>query len=386
MTSDARTPVFRIVLLFIAGLCAAGQFAKVSVLFSQLRAIYPEAGTEIGFLVSLLSLVGVVFGLVAGLLVARIGFRRLLLTALVAGALISLFQASLPPLWLMLTSRAIEGAAHLAIVVAAPTLITALSEKRHHPIVMTVWSTYFGVAFALFAWLGLPLAAAYGLTAPFLAHGALMAVMAVLLYFNLPKDDLAHAPKGSLSPTSILKRHVEVYTSARLAAPAAGFVFYALTYVSLLTLLPDYIDPQWRTLVTGIMPLASISASLISGATLLRRFSAVNVAIAGFLFGALVTLLLVFFPGDPLLCIAVFIALGLIQGASFASIPELNTRASDQALANGALAQAGNIGNTLGTPVLLALASSGGFTMLISAVGLTYFSGAGLHAALARRR
>ncbi len=381
-----RTPILQVLLLFFAGLCAAGQFAKVSVLFPMLRAAYPDAGAELGFLVSLLSLVGIVLGLFAGLVVARMGFRRLLIGALVAGALISLYQASLPPFWLMLSSRAVEGLTQIAIVVAAPTLITALSARRHHPLVMTLWSTTFGVSFALFAWLGLPLAAAHGPQAVFVAHAALMALAALLLFFLLPRAGLPGPRPGRLGFGEIVRRHVEVYTSPSMAAPAAGFVFYTLTYVSLLTLLPDYVDPQWRALIAGLMPLASIAASFLSGATLLRHFSAVSVLVGGFLFGAAIALLLIVLPGNPLLCIALFLALGIVQGASFAAIPELNADAEAQALANGAVAQTGNIGNTFGTPVLLALASLGGFPALAGLVALAHLSGAALHLFLRQQR
>lgn len=386
MEPARRTPVLQVALLFVAGLCAAGQFAKVSVLFSELRAVYPDTGPEIGFLVSLLSLVGILLGLVAGLVVARIGFRRLLLGALLAGALLSLYQSSLPPLSLMLLSRAVEGVTQVAIVVAAPTLITVLSEKRHHPLVMTLWSTYFGVAFALASWFGLPLAAAYGVSSVFLAHAALLAIVAALLFFLLPDKGLPAPRAVSLSLPDIARRHVEVYTSPAISAPAAGFVFYTLTYVSLLTLLPDYIAPEWRALTAGIMPLASIVASLGSGATLLRRYRAVTVVSAGFVLGAAISLLLVLFPGNPILCVMLFVALGLVQGASFAAIPELNSGAEEQALANGAVAQTGNLGNTFGTPVLLALASAGGFAALAALVALAHLSGALVHLVLRRAR
>ena len=48
---------------------------------------------------------------------------------------------------LMLLARVIEGASHLAIVVAAPSLITQLSQPRYVGAAMTLWSTFFGVSF-----------------------------------------------------------------------------------------------------------------------------------------------------------------------------------------------------------------------------------------------
>jgi lysozyme family protein len=79
-------------------------------------------------------------------------------------------------------------------------------------------------------------------------------------------------------------------------------------------------------------------------------------------------------------------ALGIVQGASFASIPELNVTAEDRARAAGAVAQLGNLGTTTGTPVLAALlASAGPPGLALAATALCAF-GIGLHALQARRR
>ncbi|MEO0497015.1 MAG: MFS transporter, partial [Pseudomonadota bacterium] len=97
-------------LLWLAGLGAAMQFAKFSVFFQQLRGVYVDAGTSLGFLVSLISAMGVIFGVVAGLMVARFGYRRILLISLLAGGALSFLQAFILPFPVMLFSRVAEGA------------------------------------------------------------------------------------------------------------------------------------------------------------------------------------------------------------------------------------------------------------------------------------
>ena len=89
-----RTPVLLVLVLWATGLGAAAQFAKVSVPFSAFQAAYPSAGTELGFLVSLISLLGIFFGLFAGLIVSRGNPYHLLLGAVLLGALMSVLQAS----------------------------------------------------------------------------------------------------------------------------------------------------------------------------------------------------------------------------------------------------------------------------------------------------
>lgn len=149
-----RTPFGVILALWGAGLGSAAQYGKVSVVFDVLPGIYPQAGAAVGWIVSLVGMVGILFGVVAGLLVARIRYRRALIWALWLGAAVSAVQALLPPLPVMLLTRVVEGLSHLAIVVAAPTLIAQLSAPRHRGFTLTLWGTFFGVAFALLAFAG----------------------------------------------------------------------------------------------------------------------------------------------------------------------------------------------------------------------------------------
>ena len=79
-------------------------------------------------------------------------------------------------------------------------------------------------------------------------------------------------------------------------------------------------------------------------------------------------------------------ALGIVQGASFAAIPELNATPDDRARAAGAVAQLGNLGTTTGTPVLAALlAVSGASGLALAAITLCAI-GIALHSLQARRR
>ena len=153
-----KTPWGLVLALWGAGLGAAAQYGKFSVTFDRLPEHYPQAGNALGLIVSSVGILGIFCGVAAGLLVARIRYRRALLGGLWAGAALSAFQAFLPTLPWMLASRALEGLSHLALVVAAPTLIAQLCAPRDRGFALTLWGTFFGVAFAVLAWAGLPLA------------------------------------------------------------------------------------------------------------------------------------------------------------------------------------------------------------------------------------
>ncbi|APX11182.1 MFS transporter [Tateyamaria omphalii] len=379
-----RTSFPLVFALWGAGLGAAGQYAKISVIFDQLPAVYPDAGAALGFIVSLVGFLGIVFGVVAGLVVARIRYRRAMLGALWAGAALSLFQATLPSLPLMLASRALEGVSHLAMVVAAPTLIAQLSAERHRGFTLTLWSTFFSVAFTLLVALGLPLVDALGLPSLFVAHAVWLAVFAVILGLFLRPIEVP--PEGTLSLSGILRDHVTIYRSPRIAAPGAGWMFYTFCFLAILTVLPPYIAQEWRAWVIGAMPLVAIAVSLTFGVYLLRFISAVMLVQVGFALCIASLLWLWVAPGLPVACLALAGALGLVQGASFAAVPQLNDTAAHQSQAYGGLAQTGNLGNTLGTPVLLAVLSVAGFPGLVWTCIAVFACGIAAHAWMAARR
>lgn len=380
-----KTDWLVVLCLWGAGLGAAAQYGKISVIFDQLALVYPEAGARLGLVVSLVGFVGILFGVAAAILVARIRYRRALLWALWAGAFVSLAQGFLPPFGWMLASRVVEGVSHLAIVVAAPTLIVQITRPQDRGLVLTLWGTFFGVAFALLAWVGLPLVAVGGVSALFGVHALYMAAFAVLLACRLhPLAD--HSATVDLSAAKILRDHLTIYRSPAISAPAAGWLFYTFCFVSILTLLPPFIAPEQRAFTMAAMPLTSIAVSMTLGVFLLRVLSAVQVIQLGFALSALAMFWLWISPGLPLACLFLAAAMGLIQGASFAAVPQLNTTPETQAQANGAMAQMGNIGNTLGTP-LMAFAMVGmGYVGLLVLAGLAFGLGLLIHAVLARAR
>ncbi len=383
--AHTSTPFGLIFLLWGAGLGAAAQYAKVSVVFDQLPSIYPAGGVALGFLVSVVGFVGILFGVIAGLLVARIGYRRALIGALAAGAALSAIQALFPPLPIMLGLRVLEGASHLIIVVAAPTLIAQLSAARHRGFTLTLWSTFFGVSYTLLVWLGLPMVSQLGIASLFWVHAAWMAVFAVVLGLSLRAMPAQPRP-DAISLRNLAGDHVTLYRSPFLAAPAIGWFFYTICFLALLTLLPPFINPAMQALVIGAMPLVSIVASMTLGVWLLRFVGAITVILTGFGTCVLSLIWLWAVPGGPVACFVLAAALGLVQGASFAAVPQLNTTAEDQARANGAMAQMGNVGNTLGTPMLVAVIAGAGYSGMIVTAIVIFTAGLCAHLWLAHRR
>jgi nitrate/nitrite transporter NarK len=103
--------------------------------------------------------------------------------------------------------------------------------------------------------------------------------------------------------------------------------------------------------------------------------SAALVAISGFVW-----------PLSGWMLLGLFAAMGLIQSASFAMVPQLNTEATSQALANGVMSQMGNLGNLIGTPIMFALLTSLGTYSIYGMLLFCFGSAVAVHAWLALRR
>lgn len=374
--------------LWLAGLGSAAQFGKLSVAFDLMAARYPEQGAAgIGLIVSIVGFIGLIFGTTAGLLVARIGPRRAIVAALTLGAIVSALQTLPLPYGALILSRVLEGVSHLAIVVVGPTMIAGLAPPRHQGLAMTLWSSFFGVTYALLALIGPPLLAGGSIAPLFLGHAIWMAALALILRALLPADP--PAPSLTLG-SGLIAQHVAIYASPRIAAPALGFVFYTALYVALLTLLPPLLPEGQRALAAAGMPLFSIAVSLTLGVWGLRYLTAVQMVQAGYAMGGMATLLLWAGWGQgDLALVAAFLlvgAMGIVQGASFAAIPQLNPGAEDRARASGAVAQLGNVGTTTGTPLLALMIGAMGPPGLVAFCLPLCLAGIAVHAVQARRR
>ena len=378
--------VLTIFAIWAAGLGAAAQFGKMSVAYPALEAVYVRhTGIGIGLMLSIVGTVGLVFGTTAGLMVARIGPRRAMIAALALGAVVSAVQMTFPPYWVMMLSRVLEGLSHLAIVVVGPTAIAGLAGGRGQGAAMTLWSSFFGVTYAVLFYVGPHIVTEQGPGLLFGLHAGWMAVCAVVLVALLPADP---RPEAQDRPGSLWQEHRAIYASPFLAAPAMGFVCYTVTYVAVLTLLPGQMGARGGFIGVA-MPLVSIAVSLTLGVWLLSRFSAVRLVQGGFAVAiAAAAGLWLGWGGVAAVGCALGVAasLGIVQGASFAALAELNPRPQDRARAAGAIAQLGNLGTTTGTPLLVWLIAKAGVTGL--ALFLIGFSalGIGLHALQARRR
>ncbi len=362
-----RTRWGLVALLFVMGMFAAAQFGKVSLTLNEHAAVFDRSPTGVALFVSLVGLVGLFCGAAAGAIVAWLSPRTSLLIGLVLSAAVSLAQSFLPPAEVYAALRLLEGVPHLTLVVAAPPIMAMIATDRDRPVVMSIWAMFFGLSFALSALIVPALLEWGGLPLVLRAHGIGFLVLLVLLQGQLPRTG-----RTALS-LNIIRLHRDIYTSLPIVAPGAGFVFYTVTYIALLTYLPLALE---RPELFVRLPLVSLCSTLLAGYVCRSSVAPDRVAVVGFLGGAAASIGIGI--GLPLSPDLAFFFLGLVPGASFAAIPFFNAGLAGRTRSTGAIAQLGNLGTVSGTPIFAGLLAGFGLPGILLGLAGFCLAGAGV--------
>lgn len=375
MSTSTTTHWPRVLLLWVCGILAALQFAKISLTFQLLQTHYGVSAAQMGWVLSMVGVVGLTLGVSMGLLAPRVGYRRLLAGGLLLGAVLAAAQALDLPFGWFFASRVLEGASHLSVVVAAPTLMAAAAGARHRSVAMSLWSTFVGMAFALCAAFGQMFLARYSVHHLFGLHALLLVVASVAVWSVMPADPVRVAEPAK---SSLLARHVRIYTHWTTALPGLCFFCYTGMAVALLTFLPIGLprDQRWAA---AVLPFVGMAGTFGAG-WLTQRHSPMQLlrwiypamGLSG-MACAMAAWAGWGYIGASLLLMGVS---GLAGGTAFALIPTLNKDAAQQARANGAVAQMGNLGATLGPPAFaMALSWQPAWGLAIPVIALALLGG-----------
>jgi MFS transporter, DHA1 family, inner membrane transport protein len=347
--------------LFTAGLVAAMQFGKVAPVMADVQTAFGLGLVGAGFAVSILGLVGLMFGVAAGAVVAAIGLKRALYIALFGGALVAALGAIAPNGTVFLATRLAEGFSHLLVVVAAPALMTAHSNRKDMPFVLAIWGCFFGFGFGIMSLVAPEIVAAGGWRALMGAHAAAVfltgAALVLVLARSGYREDTFPLPKLS----GLIEAHRKLYASGAPLLLAVLFAAYTMPFLAVLTFLGRYlVEVQgWSAGATGSfiagMTLVNLAATLAVGAlvrwgiklkpAMIASFVVLGLSCAAIFLGGL---------GDTGIITATIIAMiafGVMPGYVFVTVPEVAPNATRAAMTYGGIAQFGNLGTFSGTPL-----------------------------------
>ncbi|HEY0227362.1 MAG TPA: MFS transporter, partial [Mycobacterium sp.] len=188
-------------------------------------------GVSIGavtFLVTVFSLSRLCFAPVSGLLVQRLGERRIYIGGLLVMGLTTAACAFSQTYWQLLLFRVLSGIGSTMFFVAALGLMIHISPPDARGRVAGMFTTSFMVGIVCGPALG-GLAAGWGLTAPFVVYGVAMLGVALVLFYSLRNSELtAPAPPTRSTVTTREALRSRAYWSALLSNFATGWAAFGL--------------------------------------------------------------------------------------------------------------------------------------------------------------
>jgi nitrate/nitrite transporter NarK len=203
------------------------------------------------------------------------------------------------------------------------------------------------------AWAGKPIMELFSISGLFLFHAILLFAIFLILFFSLKKLGIPHKENNKIS---FLTAHKKVYSNWRTVSPGVLFFFHTFMYIALFTFLPGLTgDEKTRELLLIALPLISIAGTMIAGIVSQYFLSPSKLSVVAYIsLLVLIFVIKISFDNNILFVVTSMILIlfsGIIQGSVFSLIPNISMTTEEQTNSNGAVAQLGNFGSTLGPPV-----------------------------------
>jgi len=333
----------RITLIYGIGILAAGQLGVVPPLVPALQRDLGMSLASAGMAVSIVTLVGAVFGLLAGGWSERIGHARAFRIGILIMASAAALCAASDDAGTLLAARGLAGVGYLLVVVAGPSLMASTAEP--------LWGTFVPAAIAL-AGTAASFAGGVEWRTIFAIDVILLALALIVAIAAVPQIDVPGRARRGVSIGAL-----------RAAGPlSVAFFCFALLFLALAGLLPAYLVEQRGMAaaeagrVVAIATVFGIAGSLWAGWMMRRGVSPGRLAAIGLVASTAIAALSFSAAAPVPLAVAGFavsFALGgLVPAAAFASVPLVAAEARAIGPINGLLAQAGSLGSLAGPPVL----------------------------------
>lgn len=271
LTSE-KTPSYAWVILavvYFASVVAPLGMFKIPPLASWIIPAYEMSLTTFGWLMSLVSLIGVILAFPAAFICRRVGLKTTILIALgcmIAGGIIEASTSSITP---MIIGRLFEGAGIGLVGVAAPTCVSIWFPAKTRGLALGVWATWMPVATVLIFNTAPMIALASDWRVVFWIVTALCAVAFILfaLLFKLPEGKTAdYGVEGSFKESFKYIKNVKIWL--------LGATFFIFSVVAL-----GIVSTYYNTfLMTSVWQMSEQAAASLTSVTTAIGIIAIPIA------------------------------------------------------------------------------------------------------------
>lgn len=366
-----------ILLIVGAGVVSAFQVGKAPMALSAVREELGLGLATVSWLISAFAIIGAIAGAFVGLVVDRVGARRMAPLGLLLMGAGSALGALAPSIGSLLATRVLEGLGFLGVIIAAPALIAAAAPDRVHNRAMALWATFMPVGMTVIM-LAAPLMTLLSWRGFWLLNAAILIGYAALLGWG------AHAP----ARRPMQHRPILQDVSEALAAPGPWilgglFAAFSAAFFALFGFLPSLLTERLgigdatASMLSAVAIAASGVGNIACGQLLARGFRPTRLLFASFatmtLCGVGVFSWLV--PGMAAygLCIVFSFAGGFIPVVIFDSAPRYAPHPALVGVTLGFAMQGNNIGLLVGPAAAGGIAAAFGWpavSLLIAAIAL----------------
>ncbi len=348
-----------------AGVVVAMHLGKVA---PALPAIRDDLGGNlivIGWIASVVSLVGALGGLILGTVANNANARQMAIASLLLLALASLAGAVASNSVQLIVARAFEGLAIITMAVTAPAIIGRATAQVDRPFGLALWSTYVPMGMTLGILLAVLVLAIGDWRALWTTAGLLTLLFAALFSVTTRRINLSAQSRDTTVGSAV--------ASVMTVGPwllSACFACYAFMWVTLITWMPSFLFSELNltlakaALATAVMTGVNVIGNF-AGALWLRQhrsrlllisIAMVTMAVCGWqaLNDGTGTAYRVVFG------IVFSLVSGVVPAALIGASSTMARRPADVASANGVVVQGSQLGQLTGPPVAGALAQSAG--------------------------
>jgi MFS family permease len=266
----------------------------------------------VAFLVTIFSLCRLCFAPISGLLVQRLGERRIYIGGLLIVALSTIACAYSQTYWQLLAFRGISGIGSTMFFVAALGLMIHISPADARGRIAGMFTTSFMLGAVGGPAIG-GLTAGWGLTAPFVVYGVAMLGVAVVLFYGLRHSELAAPPPPTRSTVTMRQAvRSRAYRSALLSNFATGWAALGLRVALVPLFLSDVMGRSVGVIGAVLAAFAAGNAlAVIPSGYLSDRMGRRRLLIVGLTASGVVTALLGTVSSLP-----AFLIVGAVSGAT----------------------------------------------------------------------
>lgn len=350
---------------------------KYSPVVSMLMEQFDITLTMSSLIVSAINLGAVVLAIPSGYLASKFGVKKILLAALAMLAGGGIISVLAPNYAFFLGGRLIEGFGLAFTMVLGPAVMVQYFTSDKVGMPMGIQATWSPIGTIIALNVGTIIVPSFGWQGMWWFTIAAAVVLAVLVWFILPKDEATLADvKGKKSkadddPNAPKIRTIDVFKNP--AVWCLAFIMFGYTFINqgvtnygplYLTEAAGYTDAM-ANLVSSMTPAGKILGALCAGAIMLKLSK--PKLLIGTLAGLLVIASVVWFydTGTPwVLIVATFVALGFVQcfvpPTVNATVPDVLLDVRFAAVAMGVVITIQKLGSTIAAPVITAAVDATG--------------------------